>query len=85
MATVLEECTTKGQRSVVRFLWAKGLNAKDINKKYFLFMVGSVYWMKQFTTGSRNSIKDVREPQMMPDPVALLRLRQKQLCSGWKS
>jgi hypothetical protein len=31
MATVLE-CPTKEQRSVVRFLWAKGLNANDIHK-----------------------------------------------------
>jgi hypothetical protein len=35
MATVLEECTTEEQRSVVRFLWAKGLNAKDIHKEIF--------------------------------------------------
>jgi hypothetical protein len=35
MATVLEECTTKEQRSVVRFLWAKGLHAKDIGKEMF--------------------------------------------------
>jgi hypothetical protein len=35
MATVLEECTTQEQHSVVRFLWTKGLNAKDINKKMF--------------------------------------------------
>jgi hypothetical protein len=33
MATVLEECTTEEQRSVVLFLWAKGLNAKDIHKE----------------------------------------------------
>jgi hypothetical protein len=32
MATVLEEYTTEEQRSVVHFLWAKGLNAKDIHK-----------------------------------------------------
>jgi hypothetical protein len=34
MATVLEGCTTEEQSSVVRFffLWAKGLNAKDIRK-----------------------------------------------------
>jgi hypothetical protein len=33
MATVLEEYTTEEQRSVVLFfLWAKGLNAKDIHK-----------------------------------------------------
>jgi hypothetical protein len=36
MATVLEECTTEKQRSVVRyFLWGKGLDAKDINKEMF--------------------------------------------------
>jgi hypothetical protein len=33
MATLLEEYATEDQRSVVRFLWAKGLNAKDIHKK----------------------------------------------------
>jgi hypothetical protein len=40
MATVLE-CTTEEQRSVVRFLCAKGLNAKDIHKEMF-----PVYVMK---------------------------------------
>jgi hypothetical protein len=32
MATVLEEYNTEEQHSVVRFSWAKGLNAKDIHK-----------------------------------------------------
>jgi hypothetical protein len=32
MATVTEEYITEKQRSVVSFLWAKGLNAKDIHK-----------------------------------------------------
>jgi hypothetical protein len=32
MATELEECIPEEQRSVVHFLWAKGLNAKDIHK-----------------------------------------------------
>jgi hypothetical protein len=32
MATVLEVFTTEEQRSVVRFLWAKELNAEDIHK-----------------------------------------------------
>jgi hypothetical protein len=32
METVLEECITDDQRSVVGFLWAKGLYAKDIHK-----------------------------------------------------
>jgi hypothetical protein len=35
MATVLEECTNKEQQYFVRFLWAKGLNAKDIRKEMF--------------------------------------------------
>jgi hypothetical protein len=34
MTTVLEECTTEEQRSVVRFFFGtKGLNAKDIHKE----------------------------------------------------
>jgi hypothetical protein len=38
MATLLEVCITKEQRSGVRFLFwggAKGLNAKDIHKEMF--------------------------------------------------
>jgi hypothetical protein len=35
MATVLEEYTTEEQRSVVRFLSAKGFNAKGIDKVMF--------------------------------------------------
>jgi hypothetical protein len=32
---MLEGCTTEEQHSVVRFLWAKGLNAKDVHKEMF--------------------------------------------------
>jgi hypothetical protein len=35
MVTVLEEYTNEEQCSVVHFLWAKGLNAKDIRKEMF--------------------------------------------------
>jgi hypothetical protein len=35
MTTVLEQYTTEEQRSVVRILRTKGLNAKDIHKKMF--------------------------------------------------
>jgi hypothetical protein len=35
MATVLEVCTNEDQRSVVRFLWAKVLNTKNIYKEMF--------------------------------------------------
>jgi hypothetical protein len=40
MATMLEECNTEKQRSVARFLWAKGLSAKDIHKGMFLVYGG---------------------------------------------
>jgi hypothetical protein len=40
------------QHSVVRFLSAKGLNAKDIHKETFPVYV--VCHIKRFTTGSRN-------------------------------
>jgi hypothetical protein len=33
--TVLEEYNTEEERSVVRFLWRKGPNAKDIHKQMF--------------------------------------------------
>jgi hypothetical protein len=42
MATLLEEYSTEEQLSVLRFLWAKGLNEKIFIKKYFLLTVGSV-------------------------------------------
>jgi hypothetical protein len=69
-------------------LWAKGLNAKDIHKEMFPVYGGKCLSCKpvyQFTTGSRNSIKDVQKLHMMPKQVALLRLQQKQVCTGWKS
>jgi hypothetical protein len=70
MATVFEECATEEQRCVVLlFLWAKGLNVDSIHMKYLLFTVGSVCCVKRFTAGSRNSLKDVRKSQMMPDQL----------------
>jgi hypothetical protein len=35
IAIMLEECITEEQTSIVRFLWAKGLNSKDIHKEMF--------------------------------------------------
>jgi hypothetical protein len=35
MATVLDEYATEGHRTIVRFSWVKGLNAKDIHKEIF--------------------------------------------------
>jgi hypothetical protein len=38
-ATVREGCTTEEQRYVMRFLWAKRLNANILKKERFLFTV----------------------------------------------
>jgi hypothetical protein len=49
-------CNTKGQHSVVHFLWAKGLNAKDIHKETFPIYGGKCLlhkvahnWVKKFS------------------------------------
>jgi hypothetical protein len=60
MVTVLEY-TTEEQRSVLRFCGQKDSMRRIFIKKCFLFMVGSVCRLKRFTTGSRNSLKNVRE------------------------
>jgi hypothetical protein len=73
MATVLEDFTTEEQCSVALLLWAKGLNAKDIHKKKFLFVVGSVCCRKRFTTGSIYFVKDIQELQMMSDQITFVR------------
>jgi hypothetical protein len=61
------------------FLWAKGLNAKDIYKEIFPVYGGKCFHIKRFTAGSINSLKDIQKLQMMPDQVTLLRLQKKQL------
>jgi hypothetical protein len=40
------------------FLWAKGLSAKDIINKCFLFTVGSVYRVKRFSLGGKHFADD---------------------------
>jgi hypothetical protein len=44
-------CTTEKQRSVLRLLWAKWHNTKNIHEEIFLLTVGSVCRVKRFTTG----------------------------------
>jgi hypothetical protein len=58
MVTVLEECTTEEQRSVVPYLWARRLNAKDIRKEMFpvygwncLSRKAVHNWVKKFSHG----------------------------------
>jgi hypothetical protein len=38
-------------------------------KRSFLFAVGSACRVKRFTTGFRNSLKDFRKSQIMPEQV----------------
>jgi hypothetical protein len=46
-------------------------------KKRLVFRVESVFRVKHFTTWSINPLNEVRKSQMLPDHIALLRLRQK--------
>jgi hypothetical protein len=82
---MLEVYSAEEQRSVLRFLWAKGINAKDINKEMFPAYGGKYLsrkavhkWVEKFSQG-RSKVA------VMPDQVALLRLQQKEVCSRWKN
>jgi hypothetical protein len=66
MVNLLEGYTTEEQRSVVRFLWAKGLNAKDIHEEMFLVYGGKCLsrkavhnWDEKFSQG-RSKVDDGR-------------------------
>jgi hypothetical protein len=68
MATVLEECNTKEQRSVVRFLWAEEPNANDIHKEMLLAYCGKCLlckavhiWVEKFSQG-RPEVADDAQP-----------------------
>jgi hypothetical protein len=74
--TVVPKSSVRLRVFVGKITQCKGI----FTNKSFVFTVGSVCRVKRFTTGSRYSLQDVRMSQMMPDQVALLRLRQKQLC-----
>jgi hypothetical protein len=64
---MLEEYTTKEHHCVVRSLWARGLNVKDINKKRFLVYGGKCLsrkavhnWVKKFSQGRSKAANDAR-------------------------
>jgi transposase len=69
MVTVLEACTTEEQRSVMRFfLWALGLNAKDIHKEKLPVYVQKCLprkavhnWVEKFSQGI-SKVADVARP-----------------------
>jgi hypothetical protein len=53
MATVLQECTIKEQRSVVRFCGQKNILQRIFIKKCFLFTLRSVCRVKRFHLGGK--------------------------------
>jgi hypothetical protein len=68
MAIMLEEYTTEEQRFVVRFLWAKGLDAKDNHEEIFLIYIGKCLlrkvvhnWVEKFSQG-RLKVADDAQP-----------------------
>jgi hypothetical protein len=68
MVTVLEERTTEEQISVVRLLWAKGLNVKDIHEEMFPVYGGTCLspkavhnWVEKFSQGRSKVAYDETE------------------------
>jgi hypothetical protein len=90
MATVLEECTTEEHRSVIRFLWTKGLNVKVIHKEMFTAYGGKCSprkavhnWVKKFSEGCSKVADDVRPGH----PVEIATggtTMQRLLCCGFR-
>jgi hypothetical protein len=86
MATVLEVYTTKEQRSVVRLLWAKRLNAKDIHKEMFLVYGGKCFsrkaihnWVDKFSQ-ERSKVANDARPNAEVAETTVKRL----LCCGFR-
>jgi hypothetical protein len=71
MATVLEEYTTEEQRSFVRFLWAKGLNAKYTNKEMF-----PVYGGKCVSCKAAHTWVEKRDKRFPVDEVVQMGVRK---------
>jgi hypothetical protein len=52
MVTMLEECITEEQHSVLHFLWAKEHNAKDIDKE--ILRITEFFGLLSFVQYSKN-------------------------------
>jgi hypothetical protein len=77
-------CVTEEQRSVVRFLWAERLNAKDTHKEMFpiygvkcLSRKAVHNWVEKFSEG-RSKVSDDARPGAEVAETAVRRL----LCCG---
>jgi hypothetical protein len=87
METVVENCTTEEQRCVVRFLRARGLDAKDIYKEMFPVYGGKYLsrkavhnWVNKFSQG-RSKVADDGRPDAEVAETTVKRL----LCCGFRS
>jgi hypothetical protein len=83
---VLEACTPKEKRSVVRFLWAEGLTAKDIHKEVFPIYSGKCFlckavhnWVKNLSQGHLK-VADDAQPGAEVAETTVKRL----LCCGFQ-
>jgi hypothetical protein len=56
--TLLEECITEENRSVVRFCGQKDSMQRIFIKKYFLFMMGNVCRVKRLSLGGKRLADD---------------------------
>ena len=70
MAAHLNTCTTMEQRGVVRFLWAKGMAAKDIHKET-LRMYGEHSLSRQTVHNSVQKLSEGRTSIEDEHPVGL--------------
>jgi hypothetical protein len=77
MGTVLEKCITEEQSSVVRSLWAKRLNAKDIHKEIFPVYAGKCLSRKavdncveKFSQRRSNVADDARSGEEVAETTA---------------
>jgi hypothetical protein len=65
------------------FLWAKGLNTKNIRKEMLPVDEGKCLSRKAVHNCFEKFSQGRSKVAVMPDQVALFRFRQKQLCSWW--
>jgi hypothetical protein len=89
MAIVLDEFTTEEQQSVLRFLWSKGLGAKDIHKERFPVycrkcssLIAFHNWVEKFSQ-ERSSFADGVRPGHPVDMVTEAKTPMVRISTHW--
>jgi hypothetical protein len=77
MATVFEEYTMEEQRSLVSFLWAEGLNAKNIHKEMFHLSGGKCLSRKAVHNWGEKCGKRFTDEEVETEVRKLLRQQSK--------